>query len=96
MVINNKYKKLTATNYHTIIIHELSFISRNNTMNSRIVKHDLVTYLITTKDNLRKSIDNNDILNQFCNNKDLLREDVMILKDYDEWFFRPMVYTNHG
>ena len=53
-----------------------------------MVKHDLDinTYLIITKDNLRKSIDNNDILNQFCNNKDLLREDVMILKDYDEWF----------
>ena len=84
MVINNKYKKLTATNYHTIIIHELSFISRNKTMNSRTA--DIITYLITTKDNLRKSIDNNDILNQFCNNKDLLREDVMILKDYDEWF----------
>ena len=50
---------------------------------------DINTCLITTKDNLRKSIDNNDILNQFCNNKDLLREHVIILKDYDEWFLGP-------
>ena len=56
-------------------------MKRNKTMNNSSV--DINTCLITTKDNLRKSIDNNDTLNQFCNNKDLLREHVIILKDYD-------------